>query len=897
MNKRAVILLLSLFLVSFVSAGYNIGNLSNSLGQSYGPSENISGWINISFSEQAGDSLLSDGRGNSIRLVDLLQSQESYNYDCIPTICDNSYSSLAESTAKSFSMGTGESKLIGFKLSGEVSAIQDIEFKIESNAGSHCYNQVEIDFLNDGSFEKGNTNIGTGSCSFLKEEGCYESSTPSQELLNIGQTPYCQRITLGKSPGFNLGAWVQKIGEEETIRMVLKNSFGNDLEGTSCELENITESGSEVSCEIDFLLTEEEDYYVCIDSNKNTEYKLKGYEDQKGCGFYGEGVQTESAAYSIFVQGREFGPVGNLTVDNDLANGNTLSSKINDYLAQNYEFDCSSSCIIPVRIRSGKSQDLTIKDLKLEYQGSLGVVSSDKFYDLEESFSKVSSEFGRLDLAAAGFLTPSEFGDYSFSLNLADSEILTKTIFVEKVPTIIGLTPTLTVSALPTEFEVEMNSSRAIENYLWNFGDGSSQTTEVNRVTHAYSSTGTYNLELVVRDELGKSSSRTFSIVVGEPQATISKILEEKSSDLEKVNSQIGNYSPFYKTELNLALDLVNLDNKIKELQRRFTASFQESEFNQIMTELFDLRVPSNLYLSGEGESISFAASESDINLDVVAATESSSTEVSERYKQAVLEWNQENMDMKVSFEEFSAEYDSPEKVGGFYVLEIVRKGEFSYTPYLFIQELEDLSFGSNYFENKESNYFVIELGEEAETIEFFTSEKISLEELPAFISPGLDRLSIIEPEVDLAPESGPTLLILVLIFIFILGIIIYIVMQEWYKKRYENYLFKDQTNLFNLINYIENSKKKGLDDNEISKKLKGIGWSNEQTNYALKKHAGKRTGMIEIPISKILGQKVSDEPKVSTNPPKAVKPANVMPRIPQRIRGLPQRKRFLGNK
>ena len=77
--------------------------------------------------------------------------------------------------------------------------------------------------------------------------------------------------------------------------------------------------------------------------------------------------------------------------------------------------------------------------------------------------------------------------------------------------------------------------------------------------------------------------------------------------------------------------------------------------------------------------------------------------------------------------------------------------------------------------------------------------------------------------------------------------------MQEWYKRRYENYLFKNRNNLYNLISYIENSKKKGMKDGEITSKLKKSRWKSEQISYVMRKYSGKRTGIFEIPIDKIL--------------------------------------------
>ena len=61
----------------------------------------------------------------------------------------------------------------------------------------------------------------------------------------------------------------------------------------------------------------------------------------------------------------------------------------------------------------------------------------------------------------------------------------------------------------------------------------------------------------------------------------------------------------------------------------------------------------------------------------------------------------------------------------------------------------------------------------------------------------------------------------------------------------------KNNYDLYNLVNFIYNSRSSGLNDDEIKKKLKAAGWSNERIIYAFKKIEGRRTGMWEIPIFK----------------------------------------------
>ena len=73
--------------------------------------------------------------------------------------------------------------------------------------------------------------------------------------------------------------------------------------------------------------------------------------------------------------------------------------------------------------------------------------------------------------------------------------------------------------------------------------------------------------------------------------------------------------------------------------------------------------------------------------------------------------------------------------------------------------------------------------------------------------------------------------------------------MQEWYKRNYQKSLFAESNDLYNLITFIYNARRSGLDDNEIRAKLRQQKWSNEMIRFAFRKIDGKRVGMLEIPL------------------------------------------------
>ena len=103
------------------------------------------------------------------------------------------------------------------------------------------------------------------------------------------------------------------------------------------------------------------------------------------------------------------------------------------------------------------------------------------------------------------------------------------------------------------------------------------------------------------------------------------------------------------------------------------------------------------------------------------------------------------------------------------------------------------------------------------------------------------------------------TIFVLAIVFLLIVALIVYIALQEWYKGKYENYLFKNRNDLYNMVNYVHNSKRKGMKNKEIAENLRKAKWSAEQITYVMKKYAGERTGMLEIPLFNLFGKKVGE--------------------------------------
>src|SRR3989339_743956 len=218
--------------------------------------------------------------------------------------------------------------MIGLNLQGNILNINSINFTIDSDAGPSCTNQLKIDFTKDGLIESGNSRVSDAqACNYLKTRGCFSGNKTLSEFT-IGTYPnkHCQRIKLTESPGFKLGAWINPSGDTRNLSMGLYNLYGEKLK--DCKLPLVNQIG-EYSCDVEYLVTESQEYFVCIYSEKDQgTSKIRGYQDaENGCGFYGSDIGLEIASFEIFAQGKSFDSIGKINITSYLEGQISLNNK------------------------------------------------------------------------------------------------------------------------------------------------------------------------------------------------------------------------------------------------------------------------------------------------------------------------------------------------------------------------------------------------------------------------------------------------------------------------------------------------------------------------------------------------------------------------------------------
>ncbi len=843
----AVMLLIALFI-----SVESLENSEYSVETQYAKGQNIGGWINIGLNDKPTNSIFSDSFGNSINLIDLLKTDSRHVYTCKPESCDSFYTSISPMQTKNIELDNGEEKLIGFNLNTNIDEIKNFNLKINSDAGETCSNQIKIDLLNNQKNVLGNTKVGSQFCT-EPNYGCFDNSEQTIKEISMTGT-YCQRITLDEAPGFKVGTWVKKESGLLDLSMELYKDGWLKNEGGYCDLPDALSQGGEIFCDINYLVTKKDDYYVCLkypSENQGT-YKIKGYAEDK-CAFKGDpsrGDMQEVAAYQIFVQPKSFGVVGDLEIINEISQGVLASDLIDNYLYEKYNgLDCSGKeCIIPIKIISDSKQKLSITG-KIEYTDAVlgGVVEEVLLYDLLETPALIDAEIQKIFLDKGEFKVPNEVGNYTFTLNFDGNELFSKEIEIKKGISILSINPVKTASGLPTIFRIKSDNEKNIKKYFWEFGDDSKEKTTVDRVTHTYSEIGNYPLKIIIEDIEGINSSREFDIEVGSAGEILSSLISEKQENLANIQTELLTYDLFTANPIKKVLDLDNADEKISQINDDYSLLVDgtEEEYQELLARLLELDIPISISKTLDSTPLSFFVKKEDIDLDVVSSISGGTYDnnLYDEYQDSILSWNLENVKTKISVKEFSANYGFGEEfLIDTFKIEIINSG--SEDSYLLIQNAEGLVIDDASL-TLSSGYYSKSLGNK-ETLEIYTTNEIDYENFPLFVSPSISDLSIISGEEP--TKSGKKfnwpLFTIILLVVLLVGFGVYLLLKKWYDEKYENYLFKDKNNLYNIVMYVKNIKEQGMEDKEIIKNLRKSKWSNEQINYVMKKYAGKKIGM-----------------------------------------------------
>ena len=237
-------------------------------------------------------------------------------------------------------------------------------------------------------------------------------------------------------------------------------------------------------------------------------------------------------------------------------------------------------------------------------------------------------------------------------------------------------------------------------------------------------------------------------------------------------------------------------------------------------------------------------------------------------YKNAIILWNQEDVTSEVTTKEYSFNMQDESIKHGLNVFNFeLQKQDSSIKNYFIIQNIENLTIQEPSFSDELEGYSYVTLTSSMNSITFSTIESIASYEIPAFIAPEIselfsggsgfsycgdgycdsdeDEISCPDDCEDNLGKNGKEwfknnwkyIVIGLAGMILIIGVIIFIIFGRNYNEKKEMKLFKTKTNLFNVLHYINSSKRRGMSDYDIKENLRKVGWTSAQIEYAMKKY------------------------------------------------------------
>ena len=399
-------------------------------------------------------------------------------------------------------------------------------------------------------------------------------------------------------------------------------------------------------------------------------------------------------------------------------------------------------------------------------------------------------------------------------------------------------------------------SAKNVSSSTWDFGDGSKESFEGEIARHTYTDRGSFEIVVDVKGKGNESSRRSFIIAVNNAEVSANLTIQEYRKSISDVKKQMGGFPLWARSEIESELGLNELNASLSLIEEDFNKANQTEDFSDVVDSLLGLDVPSNVSVMRSGTlPINIGFNNFDVSyIEFLSGEKVSESEVLEL---AIIDWFDKHYGGDVELEEISSWGSSGvNAIATKFKISLSEK-QASSGAYLIIDyPLGELVFLKNYGEREVSGSGTAIPVSGSATIEFLASGVLNVEDLGAYVSPEVGEFNIDSREIcegDECPKGRFPFLWFSLGIFLVLSVtfVVYIALQEWYKKHYENHLFKNPDDLYNLINFIYNARASGLADKEIWKRLKDSKWSGEKIRYALRKMDGKRTGMFEIPLFK----------------------------------------------
>lgn len=883
---------------------YGIANLSMKTVYTYG--QPISGSFNLYLRNAPVDLLLTSGLGK-ITLREFLKNNSKAlaceSYGCT----DNLVVSDSGETSKSIS-ANNLSQTFGLVFTGNSVSFPSSSASVVIATNLPESNDIPLSITFGNSYtwkyEEPSTNYNNlRNLSY----GCFNNSLSSNSYnpVFVGSTAYCQKIHLSSSKAYFLGVNLTAgsgAGVSD-FSMSLRNYYSQSPL-LSC---NFSKPSSAVNgCFVNRTDSlPEGDYFVCINTfnSGSSNYTLKTETQGATCGYYGTSNTNSTNDYSIYVKTPKYAAVnGNVNLSSSF--GSQVVSAVNNFVVQRYSSACSSGCVVPVVVNAPLAS-VSLSNINIPYSSNAGEVSSNKLFSVSNRVLRVNfSDVVNLDVLNWKLST---YGKYNLSTYLertGKEKLFNQTLQMSELPVIEAIYPSNPPAGVEVILYADVKAQGNSSKYIWNFGDNSSVVvTSTPYVLHTYSNISTYYLNLTFGEGI-YSNSGVFNITSVSPKDYLNISFESKRAKLLKASSDLNGLPSLYKDYVSRQVNLDQYQNTLNNLDKQRAAAYSSDDYLVIAKAISQLIVPWSIRVteSTSGPMLgNYNSFDPSLVTEIAPFTETNFNP----YKSAIFSWQISNIQstLKVNKLKLLMENNQFTDLITSYDLQIT--SDSSEESYLIIQESQDrLHFSStvNTRSLRNNATGIILAPKQSLNLQFFVNGS---EDLVMFVSPKLGSL-VISQSVDktcnankvcekssgenykICPSDckpiGPT--IFWIVFLLILALIVYTLLQIWYKVNYEKYLFKNRAELFNLVMFINNARLNGSSNKDIETTLLGKGWSREQIQYAIRKSEGKNPGMFEIvPVDRVIAYMERRKAEKIKNT-KVVAPINPYPAQPTQRTG-----------
>ncbi|MBU1988303.1 MAG: PKD domain-containing protein [Nanoarchaeota archaeon] len=898
MRKKELIgFVVFVLMICLVSAEFEVDESSSMIEVRYYEGDLVQGRVNMSFSGQDNVGFESNFDGG-IGLLELLEKMNyslGRDFTCNPASCESGYQTLTGSETKTINLNN--KKTYGLKIKEDeylINETREFRFSVFTDDVISCNNTLFIDLFDDGTIDFYNIVAKGYDCPYYEKDfGCFEEEDVTRQATVASDIYYCELVkNLPPAPAYKIGAIVDKIGPGSLgfALIPLQDGWDSYVEGVNATVP--LGQDIDTSVVVDYSSIERFDALVCVWTSHEGSFLINMNEnDGNTCGanyLYGQEVVIEDMDidYEIYAIPKAYSAVGDVLFDKDIYEDMTerdLLSDIDNYLATAHGNNCSGEgCVIlfsvwgrgysPNNNYSYIDQNIHSAYLRYKRQDGLLPTADGKIYELREIPSKINSEaYLVLDVEKMEFEVPNSDGKYTFELRLDGEEIIDERIDVD-----IGfgfyVVPRFAFVGRETAFTADTQFNVSFS--AWNFGDGSSTVySSDNSAKHTYTAEGNFVVTTTLTKSSGSNSTKRFKVVVGEAKTSAELTLKDYESRIANLQSEINNFSDWIKPSIESVLGFSLIKTVVSSKRSEFELKVNstdavDEDYVQIVNSLMSLTVPYSIFVSESG-SLPALVGFDGIN---VGHIKSLSTLISgadnEKIKANIIAWMSQNYDVSVDFKTVSAfgEFDTLNFLR-IYNINIVQKpGKAENISFLIIDKPNSTMVFKSQIGVKETinggTYLKIYGSNPLSDVEFLVigSGAPNVADLGVYISPALGALGITNKTIRQGcwycdPEGyfnwNRFFIGSVILITMTLGV--YIILQSWYKRYYEKHLFKNPNDLYNLINFLYNSRKVGLKDSRTRNKLLERKWTGEQIRYAFRKIQGKRTGMFEIPLFKFI--------------------------------------------